>query len=304
MRPCQIALVARRAVALGLAASLVAGCAASGRIVAPTPQPARLLDPTAPAATVVPTQAAGATAAPTATPAARTLQIIGVVESVDGERWVVDGLRVRVGPGAVVAPGLGPGVAVRVVARAGEDDDDEQGVVALSVDPVREVAIVGQVTAVETTSITIDGRVLVIPVGVSLPAGLAPGAIVRTVVDSDGSLLVLRLVELLPTAQVLGGSVELLDDDVVVIGGQRLVLAPDVLLWRVRLVAGEPVRVIVLPVNGVLTIVTITVVTVVVPPAVVVVPIPEPTTVIVVAPAPRPAAPPSNSGGSDDDDDD
>lgn len=300
--------VAQTVATIGLAVALLTGCAFSGRIVAPTAQPPRLLDPTRPAATGAPLQpTAAGTAGPAATPAPaeRTLRIIGVVEAIEGEIWIVDGQPIRVPATIVLAPGLGVGSLVRTVVRLGDDDDDGRAVAVL-VEPVREVALVGQVGALDGASITIDGRVIGIPAGVVVPAGLAPGAIVRVVVDDDRGALVLRLVEPLVEARVIGGTVELIDGDLVIIGGQRLRLAPDVVLWRVRLVVGEPVRIIVLPVSGVLTIVTITTVTVIIPPPVVVVPVPPTATAVYVPPpppqpAPRPA-PPANRDDDDDDD--
>lgn len=303
-----LARLARLLGALVLAVALTAGCSFSGRIVAPTAQPIRLLDPTAPVQLPAPTRPGMATTpVPTATPApaARTLLIVGVVESIAGEIWVIDGVRVRVPPGAVVGPGLAVGSLVRVVARVQDDDDDDQTITALRVEPVGEVVLVGQLIALDGVSLTVDGRVLVLPAGFVVPPGVAPGVIVRVVARDDGGRLTVLRIEPLAEARVLGGVVELIDGNIIVIGGQRLILAPDVVLWRVRLALGEPVRIIVVPVNGVLTIVSITIITIVVPPPVVVVPIPEPTVIVVVVPpAPRPAPPPARGGDDDDDDDD
>lgn len=318
LTPARLALLARasrRLTTLGLAVALTAGCTATGQVIAPTAQPGRLLDPTAPAVTVAPTQAGAATAAPgtpaptaVAAPVQGTLQIIGLVESIDGEIWVIDGLRVRVPAGAQLGPNLGVGSLVRAIVQVqDDDDDDEQSVVAVSVTPVRELPLVGQIGAIDATTIVIDGRTLLIPAGVVIPAGLGAGTIVRVIVDDDGGKLVLRLIQPLVEARVLGGSIELIDGEFIVIGGQRLRLAPELVLWRVRLVTGEPVRIIVVPVDGVLTIVTITAVTIVIPPPVVVVPVPPTAVPTAVPPPPPPAprpAPPSNSGNSDDDDDD
>lgn len=320
--PGSLARAARQLSAIGLIAAMSTGCAINGRVVVPTAQPPRLLDPTVAAPSPAPGQPSpvgsapaaqptpASTAAPSATPApaGRTLQIIGVVAAIDGVVWVVDGLRVRVPPAVVVAPGLGPGSLVRVVARVRGDDDDDDGqsVVALSVEAVRQVPLVGQIIALDGVALVLDGRRLLLPPGFIAPPGLAPGVIVRVVVDDDGGgALVVRLIEPLVGAQILGGPVQLIEGDIVVIGGQRLRLAPEVVLWRVRLALGEPVRIIVVPVNGVLTIVTITIVTIIAPPAVVVVPMPPPPVYVPPPPpAPRPVRPPSSGGGGGDDDDD
>ena len=305
--------------AIGLIAALMAGCAATSQ-VAPTDRSPRLLDPTgaaqasvataAPNATTAPAGAAaptagtapGGTPAPAATPAPTgTLTLIGAVERVEGAVWVVDGLGVRVPTSAAVAPGLGAGSLVRVLARV--DDDDDQTLVAVSIGPVREAPLVGQVIAIDGATLVIDDRRVRVPAGLVLPQGLAPGTIARVVVDDDDGALVLRLVEPLPAARALGGTVELLGDDIVVIGGQRLRLGPGAGLWRVRPAPGRPVRVIVAPVNNVLTVVSITVVNIVVPPALVVAPVPPPV-VNVRPPAPRPPARPPASFNDDDDDDD
>lgn len=311
IRGAGIGRVMARVTVLGLAAAVATACTFAGRAVAPTPEPPRLLDPTAPVvplptgAVVMPTGMAAPKPAGSAPVAEPTVQIVGVVESISGTLWVVEGTRIRVEP-EVAPPGLGVGSLVRVTARV-YTDDREDPFEAVRIELLSEVPLAGAITAIEPTRITIEGRVIMIPPGVVIPAGLAPGTIVRVVVDDDDGTLVLRLIEPLPEARVVGGVVELIDDDDVVIGGQRLRLGAEVVLWRVRLVVGEPVRLIVVPVGGTLTIIAITVVTVVVPPPVVVMPVPTAVIVqpppVIVQPPPRPA-PPSNSGSDDDDDDD
>lgn len=319
------ARVAGVLVSILLIAAMVSGCTAGGRALAPTAQPPRLLDPTAPAqaTAAAPAPTGQATAAPTAqattaptgqatqiapapttqpTPApAGTLVLIGLVELIAGELWTIDGIVVRVPAALVVAPELGLGRLVRVVLRD-DDDDDDDNLVVVRIEAVRQAPIVGQIIALDATTLVLDDRRLVIPVGLVLPPGLAPGALVRVVVDDDGGALVVRVVEPLVEAQIIGGTVELIGPELIIISGQRLRLAPELVLWRVRPVVGQPIRVIVLPRDGVLTIVTITIVTIIVPPPVVVVPPPPP--VVVVPPPPSGGGGGGGGGGDDDDDDD
>ncbi|GAB4450487.1 MAG: hypothetical protein OHK0015_55750 [Chloroflexi bacterium OHK40] len=218
-----------------------------------------------------------------------TLEVIGPFERVEGERWLIDGTVVQVGPEAEVVAQPRPGEYLRAIVRIVAGDPTPLH--ALRITRPAEIAIIGTVDALDNTTLVVDGRPLALTPESLLAAGLAPGALVRVSVRvEEGPRLVVLSVALLSQVVLIDGVIEDLDDGWIVVDGRRLRIDRGVLLSRVVLVIGQRIRLVLSAADATQVVAIIAVrVEVSVQPVPLVVPQPPP------APAPR---------GNDDDDDD
>lgn len=221
------------------------------------------------------------------------LILAGRIEVLDETFWVIDGVRVQIDRTTriTVQPVIGQVVQVQAVLR----QQNGAGIpVAVQVQPLRELEVVGTVTALDDLRLVVDDRVIWLSPETVLDRRVQIGSIVRLIArhdddDDDRERRSMRLVAAtvapLLDALVVEGPLERIDDGYLVIAGRRLTLGRGVWFPRTTLVIGLPLRVIILPVS-VQTIIAVTVIQVNIN---VVLPTQSSITTTVIVPPPPPA---------------